>query len=84
MPKNLIVLVCVNSDGSDKQVPLTTGKSFKPHCFKDIKTLPVKHRANTKTVFTGFLRALSASMCVQGRVCCLWTVVPFIHKVCHA
>jgi hypothetical protein len=55
-----------------KQVPLTIGKSFKPHCFKDIKTLPVKHCVNTKawmstTIFTEFLRALSASMCVQGR-----------------
>ena len=61
-----------NNDGSDKQGPLTIGKSFKPHCFKDIKTLPVKHCANTKawmttTIFTEFLRALSASMCVQGR-----------------
>jgi hypothetical protein len=29
------VLLCVNSDGSDKQVPIVIGKSSKPRCFKD-------------------------------------------------
>ncbi|XP_046404659.1 tigger transposable element-derived protein 6-like [Ischnura elegans] len=31
----LTVLVCVNSDGSDKQVPIVIGKSPKPRCFKN-------------------------------------------------
>jgi hypothetical protein len=31
----LTVLLCVNSDGSDKQVPIVIGKSLKPRCFKD-------------------------------------------------
>jgi hypothetical protein len=31
----LTVLLCVNSDGSDKQVPIVIGKSSKPRCFKD-------------------------------------------------
>jgi hypothetical protein len=66
------VLLCVNSDGSDTQVPIMVGKSMKPHCFKNIKKLPVKYYANKKvwmttTIFTEFLRALDASMGVQGR-----------------
>jgi hypothetical protein len=31
----LTVLLCVNSDGSDKQVPIVIGKFSKPRCFKD-------------------------------------------------
>jgi hypothetical protein len=31
----LTVLLCVNSDGSDKQVPIVIGKSSKPRCVKD-------------------------------------------------
>lgn len=41
------MLMCVNSDGSDKQVPVVVGKS-KLHCFKDTKTLPVKYYANKR------------------------------------
>jgi hypothetical protein len=35
----LTVLLCVNRDGSDKQVPIVIGKSSKPRCFKDVKKL---------------------------------------------
>jgi len=38
----LIVPLCVNSDGSDKQVPIVIGKSPKPRCFKNIKKMPTK------------------------------------------
>jgi hypothetical protein len=31
----LTVLLCVNSDGSGKRVPIVIGKSSKPRCFKD-------------------------------------------------
>jgi hypothetical protein len=31
------VSLCVNSDGSDKQVPIVIGKSPKPRCFKNKK-----------------------------------------------
>jgi transposase len=31
------VLLCVNSDGSDKHVPIVIGKSPKPRCFKKVK-----------------------------------------------
>jgi hypothetical protein len=35
----LTVLLCVNSDGSDKQVPIVIGKSPKPRCFKNVKKI---------------------------------------------
>jgi hypothetical protein len=37
----LTLLLCVNSDGSDKQLLIVIGKSSKPRCFKDGKKLPV-------------------------------------------
>jgi hypothetical protein len=45
----LPVLLCVNSDGGDKQVPIVIGKSSKLRCLKDVKncqlntTRTVKH-----------------------------------------
>jgi len=45
----LTVLLCVNSDGSDKQVPIVIGKSPKPSASRMLKncqlntTLTVKH-----------------------------------------
>jgi hypothetical protein len=36
----LTVLLCVNSDGSDKQVPIVIGKSLKPQCLKNVKNYP--------------------------------------------
>jgi hypothetical protein len=44
----LTVLLCVDSDGSDKQVPFVIGKYLKPRCFKDGKKLPIKYHANSK------------------------------------
>jgi hypothetical protein len=35
----LTVLLCVNSDWSDKQVPIVIGKSSKPRWFKDGKKI---------------------------------------------
>jgi hypothetical protein len=37
---NVTVLFCVNSDGSDKQVPIVIGKSPKPRRFKNVKNYP--------------------------------------------
>jgi hypothetical protein len=42
------VLLCVNSDGSDKQVPIVIGKSPKLRCFKNRKKLPPKYYVNNK------------------------------------
>jgi hypothetical protein len=70
--ENVTVLLCVSSDGSDKQMQNMVGKLLKSHCIKNIKTVPVKYCANKKawktvTIFTEFLRALDASMGLQGR-----------------
>jgi hypothetical protein len=66
------VLLCVNSDGSDKQVPIVIGKSLKPRCFENIKKLPTKHHANNKAWMTigissSFLRSFDASVGAQNR-----------------
>jgi hypothetical protein len=57
----LTVLLCVNSSGSDNQVPIVIGKSLKPQCFRNVKTLPAKYHANNKAwmtidIFSSFLR----------------------------
>jgi hypothetical protein len=48
----LTVLLCVNSDGSDKQVLIVIGKSTKSRCFKNVKKLPIKYHANSKAWMT--------------------------------
>jgi hypothetical protein len=68
----LTVLLCVNSDGNDKQVPIVIGKSPKQRCFKNVKKLPATYHANNKAwmttdIFSSFLRPLDASMGAQNR-----------------
>jgi hypothetical protein len=58
----LTVLLCVNSDGSDKHVPIVIGKSPKPRCFKNVKKLPTKYYVNGKAwmttlIFCSFLHS---------------------------
>src|SRR5215813_13301821 len=48
IPDRLTVLLCVHSDGSDKQVPRVIGKSQKPRCFNSVKKLPTKYHTNGK------------------------------------
>lgn len=68
----ITVLLCCNSDGSDKRIPIVIGKAAKPRCFKNIKKLPVQYYANGKAwmttdIFLDFLHGLDASMGAQGR-----------------
>lgn len=68
----ITVLLCSNSDGSDKLQPLVIGKSQRPRCFKNIKHLPVKYVANTKAwmtadIFGDFLRSLDCRMGARCR-----------------
>ena len=68
----LIVLLCINSDGSDKQVPIVIGKSPNPRCFKNVKKLPTKYQVNGKAwmmteIFCSFLHSLDAQMGAQDR-----------------
>lgn len=70
--ERLTVLLCTNSDGSDKLQPLVIGKSKNPRCFKNIKNLPVRYHANNKAwmtadMFTSFLRTFDCTMGTQCR-----------------
>ena len=46
--ERLIVMVCANMTGSEKLKLFVVGKSRKPHCFKNVKTLPTDYTANKK------------------------------------
>lgn len=70
--ERLTILLCSNSDGSDKRVPFVIGKSAKPRCFKNVKTLPVTYRANSKAWMTNeffslFLRDFDDSIGKEKR-----------------
>jgi hypothetical protein len=65
-------LLCVNSDGSDKQVLIVRGKSSKPRCLKDSKKFPVKYHANSKAwmtieIFCSFLHSVDTQMGAQKK-----------------
>lgn len=53
--ERLTVLVCSNMSGDDKVPLLVIGKSANPRCFKNVKTLPVEYKNNTKAWMTGEL-----------------------------
>ncbi|GBO12743.1 Tigger transposable element-derived protein 6 [Araneus ventricosus] len=68
----LTVLLCANADGSEKLPPLIIGKSKKPRCFKNVKTLPTKYLSNKKSCttmsfFTDWLKGLDDKMRKQKR-----------------
>ncbi|GBM71388.1 Tigger transposable element-derived protein 4 [Araneus ventricosus] len=63
----LTVILCANADGSEKLLPLIIGKSKKPRCFKNVKTLPTKYLSNKKSwmtmsFFTDWLKGLDDKM----------------------
>jgi hypothetical protein len=82
----LTVLLCVNSDGGDKQVPIMIGKFSKPRCVKDVKKLPIKCDANSKAwmtteIFCSFLHSLDTRMGAQNRKIILFVQhIPKIHN----
>ena len=68
----LTVLVAANMDGSEKLPLLVIGKSAKPLCFSNVKSLPVDYRANrkawmTSSIFEDWLRKLDRKFLLQGR-----------------
>lgn len=70
--ERLTVLLCTNSDGSDKRKPVVIGKSARPRCFKNIKSLPVIYRANSRAWITNeffyrFLHDFDDAIGRQGR-----------------
>lgn len=63
----LTLLLCPNTDGSDKWISLVIGKSLKTTCFKNIKTLPLCYEANIKVwmaveIFIRWLRKIDKGM----------------------
>ncbi|XP_072145523.1 tigger transposable element-derived protein 6-like [Dermacentor andersoni] len=74
--KCVTVLLCANTDGSDKRPPLVIGKSARPHCFKGNRSLPVKYVANscswmTRAIFSEWVTSFDCDMRRQGRRVCL-------------
>ena len=48
IPKNrLTILCCSIADGSRKMPLFIVGKSKKPGCFRNLKSLPVKQESNS-------------------------------------
>ncbi|XP_029730316.2 tigger transposable element-derived protein 4-like [Aedes albopictus] len=53
--QRLTVLCAANMDGTDKLPLLVIGKSRRPRCFKNVKSLPVEYEANAKAWMTSVL-----------------------------
>lgn len=68
----ITALVGANMSGSEKRKLLIIGKSKKPRCFKNVKTLPVNYDANqkawmTSTIFEKELRKWDSDLCKKNR-----------------
>ncbi|XP_050049998.1 tigger transposable element-derived protein 6-like [Dermacentor andersoni] len=66
------VLFCCNSTGTEKLKPPVVGKSAKPHCLKNVVSLPCDYRANqkawiTRGLFTQWLPQLDDTMKKKDR-----------------
>ena len=66
------VLFCVNKSGTHKLKPLVIGKSKKPRCFQNVKSLPVEYTNNTKAwmtsvIFLDFLRSFDLDLRKEDR-----------------
>ena len=53
--ERITALVCANMNGTDKLPLYILGKSAKPRCFKNVKSLPTGYDANKKAWMTGEL-----------------------------
>jgi hypothetical protein len=51
--ERITVLLCTNSTGTDKLLPLVTGKCRSPWCFKNMHKLPCEYCHNAKAWMTG-------------------------------
>lgn len=70
--ERITVFVCANLTGTEKRKLLVIGKSLKPRCFKNVKSLPVNYMANKKAwmtseIFTTELRKWDLELCRQKR-----------------
>ena len=74
--ERISVLVGSNMSGTEKLKLLVIGKSGKPRCFKNVKSLPVHYRHNkkawmTKDIFCDWLKDLDKQFRAQRRHCLL-------------
>lgn len=58
--ERITVMVCANMSGNEKRKLLVIGKTARPRCFKNVKSLPVDYRANarawmTSEIFTDYI-----------------------------
>lgn len=70
--ERLTVLICANSDGTEKLKPLVIGKSLKPKCFTNIKTFPCEYIAQkqvwmTSEHFSSWVKELDLKMIEKNR-----------------
>ena len=69
---SLTVLLSTSADRSEKLMPFVIGTAKKPHCFKNVKSLPTDYTSNkkawmTQLLFEDFLRKLEEKMRLQKR-----------------
>ena len=74
--ERISVLVGANMTGTAKLKLLVIGKSEKPRCFKNVKTLPVVYKNNTKAwmtsvIFVDWLKTLDKQFRNENRHCAL-------------
>ncbi|XP_025408498.1 tigger transposable element-derived protein 4-like [Sipha flava] len=70
--ERLTVLICANSDGTEKLKPLVIGKSLQPKCFTNIKTFPCEYIAQkqvwmTSEHFSSWVKELDLKMGEKNR-----------------
>ncbi|XP_067650869.1 tigger transposable element-derived protein 4-like [Haliotis asinina] len=70
--ERITVLTAANMSGTEKLKLLVMGKSEKPRCFKNVRSLPVDYRSNGKAwmasdLFTEWVNKLDQSMRRQNR-----------------
>lgn len=53
--ERITIMVCSNMTGTEKVKPFVIGKSKRPRCFKNVKSLPVDYDSNKKAWMNSFL-----------------------------
>ena len=70
--ERITIMLCTNMSGTEKIRPLVIGKSGRPHCFKNVKSLPVDYEFNRKawmnsSIFEKWLMKLDVEFVRQHR-----------------
>lgn len=69
--ERLTVLIATNMTGTNKKKLLVIGKSAKPRCFKNLRSLPVTYESNKKAwmtsdIFTSWLRKWDSELKIEN------------------